>query len=67
MTFAMVVGIGGGVAYGARRITTGAKRRSPDELATIGELAKGQNVFTTDLDRARVAELTHDPDRPAAG
>jgi cell division protein FtsQ len=71
--FAMVVGIGGGVAWGARRyvkssprfgiteiITTGAKRRSPDELATIAGLAKGQNVFTTDLDRAR-ARLIADP------
>lgn len=71
--FVMVVGIGGGVAYGARRyvktsprfgiseiITTGAKRRSPDELATIAGIAKGQNVFTADLDRAR-ARLIADP------
>jgi cell division protein FtsQ len=71
--FVMVLGIGGGVAYGARRyvktnprfaisevVTTGAKRRSPDELATIAGIAKGQNVFTADLDRAR-ARLVADP------
>ena len=71
--FALVIGIGGTVAWGARRyvktserfavseiITTGAKRRSPDELAAIAGIAKGQNVFTTDLDRAR-ARLVADP------
>lgn len=71
--FVMVVGIGGTVAWGARRyvktsprfaineiVTTGAKRRSPDELATIAGVAKGQNVFTADLDRAR-ARLLADP------
>lgn len=71
--FVMVVGIGGGVAWGARHyvktsprfaisevITTGAKRRSPDELATIAGIAKGQNVFNADLDRAR-ARLVADP------
>jgi cell division protein FtsQ len=71
--FVMVLGIGGTVAYGARHyvktsprfaiseiITTGAKRRSPDELATIAGIGKGQNVFTTDLDRAR-ARLVADP------
>jgi cell division protein FtsQ len=71
--FALVVGIGGTVAWGARRyvktsprfavseiVTTGAKRRSPDELATIAGIAKGQNVFTTDLDKAR-ARLIADP------
>ena len=71
--FAMVIGIGGTVAWGARRyvktsqrfavseiITTGAKHRTPDELATIAGIAKGQNVFTTDLDRAR-ARLVADP------
>lgn len=71
--FAMVVGIGGGVAWGARKyvkssprfavteiITTGAKRRTPDELAVIAGVAKGQNVFTADLDRAR-ARLLADP------
>jgi len=52
--FAMVIGIGGTVAWGARRyvktsqrfavseiITTGAKRRNPDELASIAGIAKG--------------------------
>ncbi len=71
--FVMVIGIGGTVAWGARRyvknsprfaineiITTGAKRRTPDELATIAGIGKGQNVFTTDLDRAR-ARLVADP------
>jgi cell division protein FtsQ len=71
--FVMVVGIGGTVAWGARQyvktsprfaisevITTGAKRRSPDELATIAGIAKGQNVFTADLDKAR-ARLVADP------
>lgn len=71
--FVMVVAIGGGVAYGARRyvktsprfavseiVTTGGKRRSPEELAATAGIAKGQNVFTTDLDRAR-ARLLGDP------
>ena len=71
--FAMVIAIGGSVAWGARRyvktsprfavneiITTGAKRRSPDELATIAGIGKGQNVFTIDLDKAR-ARLSADP------
>jgi len=71
--FMMVVGIGGAVAWGARHyvktsprfaiseiITTGAKRRSPDDLAAIAGIAKGQNVFSTDLDRAR-ARLIADP------
>lgn len=71
--FALVVGIGIAVAWAARRyiktsprfavreiVTTGGKRRSPDELATIAGIAKGDNVFTTDLDRARV-RLLADP------
>ena len=71
--FLMVLGIGGTVAWGARKyvktsprfaisevITTGAKRRSPDELASIAGIAKGQNVFGADLDRAR-ARLIADP------
>ena len=71
--FVMVLGIGGTVAWGARHyvktsprfavseiVTTGAKRRSPDELASIAGIAKGQNVFSTDLDRAR-ARLMADP------
>lgn len=69
----MVVGIASFVAWGARRyvqtsprfavseiVTTGAKRRSADELATTAGIVKGQNVFTTDLDRAR-ARLLADP------
>jgi cell division protein FtsQ len=69
----MVVAIGGGVAYGARRyvrtsprfavaeiVTTGAKRRTADELATTAGIAKGKNVFQVDLDRAR-ERLLADP------
>jgi cell division protein FtsQ len=71
--FVMVVAIGGSVAWGARRyvktsprfavneiVTSGAKRRSPDELAVIAGVAKGQNVFSVDLDKAR-ARLLADP------
>jgi cell division protein FtsQ len=71
--FVIVLGIGGTVAWGARQyvrtsprfavseiVTTGAKRRSPDELASIAGIARGQNVFSTDLDRAR-ARLIADP------
>ena len=71
--FAIVLGIGGTVAWGARQyvktsprfaiseiVTTGAKRRSPDELAATAGIARGQNVFSTDLDRAR-ARLIADP------
>jgi cell division protein FtsQ len=63
---ALIVGIGSGAAWGARRYVrtsprfnvseiaaTGGKRRSGDELANIAGIAKGQNVFTIDLDRAR--------------
>jgi cell division protein FtsQ len=73
MGFAMVIGIGGTVAWGARRyvktsprfavseiITTGAKRLTPDELASMAGISKGENVFTMDLDRAR-ARLLADP------
>lgn len=69
----MVVAIASTVAWGARRyvhtsprfavseiVTTGAKHRTPDELAITAGIAKGQNVFTTDLDRAR-ARLLADP------
>lgn len=69
----LVIGIASTVAWGARHyvrtsprfgvteiITTGAKHRSPEELATTAGIAKGQNVFTTDLDRAR-ARLLADP------
>lgn len=71
--FVMVVGIGGGVAYGARRyvktsprfaiteiVTTGARRRTPEELAATAGVVKGQNVFAADLERAR-ARLMADP------
>jgi cell division protein FtsQ len=70
---ALVAGIGSGVAWGARRyvrssprfavteiVTSGGKRRGPEELASIAEIRKGQNVFTIDLDRAR-ARLMADP------
>lgn len=69
----LVVAIGSGVAYGARRyvrtsprfavnhiVTTGGKRRGPEEIASIAGISKGQNVFSVDLDRAR-ARLTNDP------
>jgi cell division protein FtsQ len=69
----MVVGIGTGVAWGARRyvrtsprfavseiITHGGKRRGPDEIASIAGISKGQNVFSIDLDRSR-ARLAADP------
>jgi cell division protein FtsQ len=69
----MIVGIGSGVAWGARRyvrssprfvvseiVTSGGKHRGPDELAGIAGVAKGQNVFTIDLDRSR-ARLVSDP------
>jgi cell division protein FtsQ len=71
--FLMVVGIGGTVAWGARRyvktsprfavneiVTIGAKRRSAEEVAITAGIVKGQNVFTTDLDRART-RLLADP------
>lgn len=71
--FVMVVGIGGTVAWGARKyvktsprfsvaeiVTTGAKHRTADELAAIAGIAKGQNVFSVDLDRART-RLLADP------
>jgi cell division protein FtsQ len=69
----MVVGIGTGVVWGARKyvrtsprfavseiVTSGGKRRGPDDLASIAGITKGQNVFSIDLDRAR-ARLTGDP------
>jgi cell division protein FtsQ len=70
---ALVASIASTVAWGARHyvrtsprfgvseiITTGARHRSPEELAVTAGIAKGQNVFTTDLDRAR-ARLLADP------
>lgn len=69
----LIAGIGAGVAWGARRyvrtsprfavseiMTVGGKRRGPDELANIAGVAKGQNVFSIDLDRAR-SRLAADP------
>jgi cell division protein FtsQ len=69
----MIISIGSGVAWGARRyvrtsprfsvseiITAGGKRHGPDEIASIAAIAKGQNVFAIDLDRAR-GRLTNDP------
>jgi cell division protein FtsQ len=69
----MIVAIGSGVAWGARRyvrtssrfavseiITSGGKRRGPDDIASIAGVTKGQNVFSIDLDRAR-ARLAADP------
>lgn len=69
----MVVAIASTVAWGARRwvrtsprfavseiVTTGGKHRTPEELANLAGIARGQNVFTTDLDRAR-ARLLADP------
>lgn len=71
--FALVVGIGSSVAWAARSyvktsprfavsevVATGSKRRSADELAAIAGIAKGNNVFTTDLEAAR-ARLLADP------
>jgi cell division protein FtsQ len=71
--FALIVGLGGGVAWSARHyvktsarfavtdvVTSGAKRRSEAELATTAGIAKGQNVFSVDLDKARV-NLLADP------
>jgi cell division protein FtsQ len=69
----LVVGIASGVAWGARRyvrtsqrfsvteiVTTGGKRRSSDDLASIAGIAKGQNILSLDLDRAR-GRLIGDP------
>lgn len=70
---AMIAGIGSGAAWTARRYvrtsprfnvaditTTGGKHFGPDDLANVAGIAKGQNVFTIDLDRAR-ARLVADP------
>ena len=71
--FLMVVGIAGSVAWAARNyvrtsarfaitdvVTAGGKRHSPEQLATIAAIAKGQNVFSIDLDGAR-ERLLADP------
>lgn len=70
---ALIVGIGSGVVWGARRyvrtsprfavsdvVTAGGKLRGAEEIASIAGIAKGQNVFSIDLDRAR-ARLHADP------
>jgi len=69
----MVIGIGAGVVWGARRyvrtsprfavseiITSGGKRRGPEDIASIAGITKGQNVFSIDLDAAR-RRLAADP------
>lgn len=69
----MVVAIGSGAVWGARKyvrtsprfavseiMTTGGKRRQPEDIATIAGVAKGQNVFSIDLEHSR-ARLTADP------
>ena len=69
----MVIGIGSGVVWGARHyvrtsprfavseiITSGGKRRGPEDIASIAAISKGQNVFSIDLDAAR-RRLSADP------
>lgn len=73
MGVVMVIAIGSGAVWGARKyvrtsprfavneiITTGGKRRGPEDLATLAGVAKGQNVFSIDLERSR-ARLAADP------
>jgi cell division protein FtsQ len=70
---ALVVGLSGSAAYGARHYVTttarfavkdivvsGNARRSVDDVASEAGVAKGANVFSLDLDRAR-ARLLADP------
>jgi cell division protein FtsQ len=70
---ALVVGVSVTAALGARRYVTttprfavkdidvsGNARRTADEIATEAGIAKGQNIFSLDLDRAR-ARLLADP------
>lgn len=70
---ALVVGLSGSAAYGARHYVTttprfavkdivvsGNARRSVDDVANEAGIAKGANVFSLDLDRAR-AQLLADP------
>jgi cell division protein FtsQ len=70
---ALVVAVSVGVAWAARRhvvgsarfavtdiVVNGAKRRTADEVETEAGIARGQNVFTVDLDRVR-ARLLNDP------
>jgi cell division protein FtsQ len=69
----MMVAIAGSVAWALRRyvttsprfavseiVTTGARRRSPERIALIASISKGQNVFSTDVEKAR-ARLLADP------
>jgi cell division protein FtsQ len=70
---ALVIGVSAGVAWAARRhivesprflvtdiVVSGAKRRTAEDLQAEAGIARGQNVFTVDLDRAR-ARLLADP------
>lgn len=69
----MVIGIGSGVVWAARRyvhtsprfaireiLTSGGARRSPEAIASTCGIAAGQNIFSVDLDAAR-RRLTADP------
>lgn len=69
----LVIGIGSGVAWGARRyvrtsvrfgvsevVTLGGKHRTAEDLANTAGITKGTNVFSIDLDRAR-QRLLADP------
>ena len=71
--FALVVGLSVTAALAVRRYVTttprfavreinvsGNARRTPDDVATQAGIAKGQNVFSLDLERAR-ARLLADP------
>ena len=70
---ALVIGVSGTVAWAARRYVmttprfavsdiavTGGSRRTADDIAAEAGIARGANVFTVDLDRAR-AKLLADP------
>lgn len=70
---AMIVGIGSGAAWTARRYvrtsprfavseiaTDGGKHLAADDIANIANIAKGQNIFSIDLDNAR-SRLVADP------
>ncbi len=69
----LAVGVSTGIAWAARHhirtsprfavtdvLVSGQKHRTGDEIATEAGLAKGQNVFSIDLDQAR-ARLLADP------
>lgn len=70
---AMIVGIGSGAAWTARRYvrtsprfavseiaTDGGKHLTADGLANIANITKGQNIFSIDLENAR-SRLVSDP------